>query len=380
VQGEAIDRLIDFHEILDDAEEEEQTEALEFAVAAFHPSPDAKPPKELDALNLSILSDEWAEFFRRTHLASDRPYCDYKTQIAFFVDTLRPSPENIGFGTIAKVFGISGGALSSLYKKQLRGICPHGRPCVLSPEQLFHVEAFVACHFGEGMPVTFAEIATEIEEHFQIEVFPDTLRKIMKRMGWCKVILGKVLEADRASCPPEAIEEHFCTLAGIANGIPAAMMYNVDETGFQQWVDARNQLVVVPIEYESDEIPLPVGRQGRRSSLIVALSAAGDCLRPVVIIGRKTIETELRLVGISQKRVLVVYQEHGFANMGIIDLWGDEVFFPHVYQTRLELGWTGPAILLLDGCSAHYSDHFHEQCSYYGVIPHFLPPHSSDQT
>jgi hypothetical protein len=54
-------------------------------------------------------------------------------------------------------------------------------------------------------------------------------------------------------------------------------------------------------------------------------------------------------------------------------------FFPQVQQTRFETGSIGPAILILVRCSAHDSDHFHEQCRYDSMIPHFLPAHRSYQ-
>jgi hypothetical protein len=60
------------------------------------------------------------------------------------------------------------------------------------------------------------------------------------------------------------------------------MVGNVDESRFQQWVDPRNQLIIVPAEYEGDDIPLPVERQEKRGSLTVAISAVGDHLKSVI--------------------------------------------------------------------------------------------------
>jgi hypothetical protein len=70
------------------------------------------------------------------------------------------------------------------------------------------------------------------------------------------------MEESRACCPKEAIDDHFRSLAALIDGVPAELVSNVDESGFQQWIDARNQLVIVPTEYDGDEIPLPVKRQG----------------------------------------------------------------------------------------------------------------------
>jgi hypothetical protein len=54
--------------------------------------------------------------------------------------------------------------------------------------------------------------------------------------------------------------------------------------------------------------------------------------------------------------------------------------FPYIVKTRRDLNYEGLAILLLDGCTSHGSDWFLDACEDLGMIPVFLPPHSSDQT
>jgi hypothetical protein len=191
IQMEAVHMLDEIRDDLAQGEEEEETEVLDFAVAAFHPSPYSKAPKDLHELNLIPIPGEDAKFLTERHMAPDRPYWDYKSQIRFFVDTLWGNNPTLGFGTIAKVFRISGGALSSLYKRQATGRCRSGRPSVLSEEQLYHLRVFIERHFEEGQPATFVGIANEIFDRFAINMIPDTLRKIVKRLGWCKILPEK---------------------------------------------------------------------------------------------------------------------------------------------------------------------------------------------
>lgn len=59
--------------------------------------------------------------------------------------------------------------------------------------------------------------------------------------------------------------------------------------------------------------------------------------------------------------------------------WADTILFPTIIKKRKETGYQGEAILLLDGCTAHSSDYFLDECTYYNVIPFFEPAGSSDQ-
>jgi hypothetical protein len=109
-------------------------------------------------------------------------------------------------------------------------------------------------------------------------------------------------------------------LVRVLTGVPARMIWNIDETGFQRCADAMDQMVVVPSDYEGTEIPLPVVRGGKRSSAIVAISASGSSLKPVIIIARKTIEVELMQAGITQQNCMIVDQKCGFVNMAIFEM------------------------------------------------------------
>ena len=71
---------------------------------------------------------------------------------------------------------------------------------------------------------------------------------------------------------------------------------NVDESGYQKWVDARDRVVILPkdkvktrgknarVVYEED-------RNAKRATLIAAVSASGTCLKPLVVNPRKSVDS-----------------------------------------------------------------------------------------
>jgi hypothetical protein len=75
---------------------------------------------------------------------------------------------------------------------------------------------------------------------------------------------------------------------------------------------------------------------------------------------------------------LLQYQENGFVTTELFDYWCEKVLFRYIDKTRTKLGCPGEAVLLLDGCTCDVTDYFLNECTFRGVVPVFLPPHSSD--
>jgi hypothetical protein len=194
-----------------------------------------------------------------------------------------------------------------------------------------------------------------------------------------RVIKGIPMEKERVEASPEEIEAYLAQLARIFEAfcLPAGMVVNIDETGHQCWVDAHKESVIVPIGYLEDSIPIPVTRNEKRATLLGGISAAGDMLEPLVIVPRVTIERELMLLG--GENLHVVYQPNGFVTAELFEQWCVEVLFKYFRDKRETLGYAGPGLLILDGCSCHKSDEFWDACNHHGIIPVLLPPHSSDQ-
>lgn len=209
----------------------------------------------------------------------------------------------------------------------------------------------------------------------------DSLRKLLKSWNGIKTVDGTPMEAERVHCNPDEIDAYYNLVEVAINTlpVPASFIYNIGETGFKDWVDCRIERVVVPSSYAEDKIDIPVDRNSKRSTLLAVVSASGDTLKPMVILPRKTIEAELYEVGYTPDKVLAVYQENRLITTPLFELWAEEIFFPNVQKMRELLEYTGDAVLLMDGMSAHYSDHFLDECTYYGIDVIFIAPHSSDQ-
>ena len=139
------------------------------------------------------------------------------------------------------------------------------------------------------------------------------------------------MENNRVDCDPEEINDYFDHLESVLDGsIPAPFVINIDQSGFQEWADKRNLVVVVPAEVTQDEIKIPVARTTKRASILAGIAADGSTITPAVIVPRKTIEMELFENGYTPDKVMLAYQENGFFTIEIFERWAFEVFFPEI--------------------------------------------------
>ena len=94
------------------------------------------------------------------------------------------------------------------------------------------IAAFVQQSFAENDPPDYVGFDEFIFVKFQKSISVDTLAHI-----------GKPLESVRAEVPIDVIKDHYERLANIIENddIPPAFYFNVDETGFQEYVDATSK-------------------------------------------------------------------------------------------------------------------------------------------
>jgi hypothetical protein len=149
------------------------------------------------------------------------------------------------------------------------------------------------------------------------------------------------------------IDNSYYRLESMITGAPGAIVSNVDEVGFDSWVDAKRIAVVVPADYVGSEIAVPMSRNDSRASIIACVAANGRHLKPDIVIPRQTLETELDESGFPPESCCVVHQENGFVTSRLFEDWLEKMLIPDVISQRERLRWEGPVLLILDGFSGH---------------------------
>jgi hypothetical protein len=135
---------------------------------------------------------------------------------------------------------------------------------------------------------------------------------LIRRTDGFKTISGTPIESKRCALTVEVIEDHFSRLAQNIANVPASFIFNIDESGFQEFADAYEIQVVVPASFPHDSVTVPVNRSEKRSRMLAAISADGSSLTPMVIVQRKTYEVDLCESGFTPEAVMIVHCERGF--------------------------------------------------------------------
>ena len=154
----------------------------------------------------------------------------------------------------------------------------------------------------------------------------------------------------------------------------------MDEAGQDEFVDSHSMNVIVPFSCTDATIKVPVRRKCKRSTLVHCICAYGTAMKPLLIIPRKTLDSIL-LKRLTCNNVNINFQEKGYANTNLIKKWLEEIFLPTVLEKwnaeNKRSGYTGPAVLILDGFSAHAKALSQIQLNQYHLRLIYLVPHSS---
>lgn len=248
----------------------------------------------------------------------------------------------------------------------------HGRPRVLSHEQIQIIANEIKVLYDQNIPPDIDMLVDMIFDKFSLSIKYDTLYRIIKDSKLMKTFEAPVMESIRAEVPLEVIELHYSILNNVfnANNVPPCFVFNVDESGFMDFIDIKKHTIVLPIDAPEDYV-LCVDRNYKKTSMIGCISLDGTKLKPLVVVENKRIEKALILEGYGENNVIIFCQENGYVNSEIFYFWAEEIFLPEIERRRKLTGYTGEAILLLDGCSAHTSELFLELCTFNNIYPFF---------
>ena len=256
-----------------------------------------------------------------------------------------------------------------------------GRPSLLSPEEWDAVRQFVVERMEMRVPCTYDDILEYFERQFGRLLNIKTLRGLIADCEDFRTVTGIPLEDCRLFAKIEDIEAYFQRLDELLTlgNIPAAFIINVDESGFNEYVDARKSVRIVPASYAQNSVPVPITRAEKRATLIAAICADGSALRPMVIVPRDTVEQELLQMGYTAEKVQMGRSDKGFVNSYLFTQWGKHTLVPDIRHRRQLHRYDGPGILIFDGFGCHLTEDFLALMEDENIVCVQLPPHTSDQ-
>jgi hypothetical protein len=97
-------------------------------------------------------------------------------------------------------------------------------------------------------------------------------------------------------------------------------------------------------------------------------------------IQKHIINNDLRLLHVSESKCHICHQANRFINLELFDERFMEHFLRELKPKREATGYSGPALLILDGCAAHDGDYFWTIYLGKNVVAIPIPAHASNQS
>ena len=278
---------------------------------------------------------------------------------------------------VRKLFELHSKHLSmSSTDRELQNTKSPGRPCALKRNEILEVVTFVTRKFVQRIVVSFEMICEFVSNDLNVEATPETLRKILHENDVFRSVEVKVEEEGRLMISPLTINKFFEHLTSSVRDVPAALVINADEVGFQEFIDFKNVRSCVPSSCSAQELEVPMKKTSQRSTALVGISLSGTLLKPLLVLKRKTIDTELIENGYEDKAIYS-YSESGYINGELFTRWLCEALLPYIQVQRQLLSTQSRAILIVDGCSVHLNNSIQQLAENHNINLVFLPPHSS---
>ncbi len=289
--------------------------------------------------------------------------------------------DHLGQTAISKLFGITKGAINTHFQrmgKPKRSIV--GRPPLLDEFQSQSLCEYISFCYGQKQSPSIFTLSDFIYNKFQLYLAYHSIYNYVQNSKSLKTVLAPVYESVRAEVELDDIKEYYQQLdhTFICEKIPPSFVFNIDESGFIDFIDMRDEIVVVPVNAPEGTVK-GAERNSKRATMIGGIALDGTKLTPCIVLANKRCEKELIINGYGNQNVLLVYQENGFINSKIFSYWTDHIFIPELNRRREIYGYQGLCVLLLDGCTPHASDYFLDECTAQKVYPFFEPAGSSDQ-
>ena len=253
------------------------------------------------------------------------------------------------------------------------------RPELLTEEQYQTLSEKIREAIAEYGHPSLCNIVSFIRDSFEIEVSRSSALRILEKIGF-KLMKATPLEEDRYECKIDDIIEYYRQLGEILKEIPCGFCFNLDESGIQRYVDARDTYLVVPVDFPDQELKFPVYRAAKRITLLHCISTDGSYIPPLIVLPRKTCDSDV-FDYINPNSCRFCSQENGFLTAELFEYWLYACFFPELEKKREKFQYFGDALIIMDGFKGHTKAYEanKELFEKNNVKVLFIPPHSSDQ-
>ena len=280
---------------------------------------------------------------------------------------------------IARFLGIPNDAVvSDIVRRGDNDHMKKGRIPMLTEKDLEAVSGWIAEAVQIHKPLTLAQVAARIEREKHKVVTTNSLQKTLTRAKIAKTIIAFPEEAGRLMMNPNEIARYTTQAVAQLNNVPAAFVFNMDETGINVRANSKAMKVLVDFNSNEESTKYAMDKNTDHATLVACIAADGTATKPLVIITQATIRERLIQEGWTRRKAMFAHTESGYINQALFRRWIDTVLVPDVERRRAELEMPDhPAFLIMDNCTAHTDQAVTQRLEAHGIVPLNIPPHGS---
>ena len=324
------------------------------------------------------------ELIRFTETTQWNRSASEREQVVHIYEILKDRFIDVSQNDLARFFGIDRSTIRYHLKQGIDMInpCerPIGRPKILSEEEIEAMKNIITECYQLKYPATYRNVADFIKDTFNKTIKMDTIRHIIASIEDLHVATGIPMENEHVFCDPQKIDEYFDWLEdALGFGIPPEFIFNIDESGYQEWVDAKNLQCIVPSSYNKNRIKMPRDKTTKRVTMLGGICAYGSTLKPMIVLTRNSIEKELLDNEYTEDKLIYGRSKTGFMNQKLFIEWTTRSFVPEMKMKHSLYSYDGPILLIMDGFSVHDCDQFREILEEKNICSPIFAQHNSEQ-
>jgi hypothetical protein len=172
-----------------------------------------------------------------------------REQCHILAQYLRPDPLHPDFKLreIADILGVNHTAsVTHHLNKPFDELLINGRPPLITKQVREFMTKEIETRYNLKDPITLYEILELICDVFNIQIQYETLAKYLRRDPQYRTAIGVPMEEKRIHYSHRQLIEWYKELGEIIKNIPRYFIFNMDETGVDDFVHSHDILVAIP--------------------------------------------------------------------------------------------------------------------------------------
>ena len=323
--------------------------------------------------------DLQAAFSRLAEDHEFRAIDTFRQQVIFAKDFIEGDDEvlqAVPNTELAKFFNVPHSqSIRSVLNARATGATYVGRPSELSDRDYRRIAKWVKIAARRSRPMTLADVVHEVFVRLGKRVTKNGLRVALKRRSVVRFIEATPIQACRLNLDNEEVQQFMENTEELLRNVPASFVFNMDETGINEYQNAKKKQVVVHNGFVGDKTMYPVARDTRHATVVACIAADGTAIPPLVIVTHRTVREALMRRCWTRDKVLFAHSEKGFITHEIFMDWLRDTFVPIVNERRRRTGdMEQRAYLLMDNCSSHRASDIVDLCDENNIeLVYFVP-------